>query len=110
ALSSANGTWIDRVEMIALSRRAAHTSVGSAYDACGEAFSASPLLAIAATLVTGELPTLREPPASADATFRWARRGEVVDRFTSLCTDWNGGAASANLAMMERSGRAPSRD
>jgi 3-oxoacyl-[acyl-carrier-protein] synthase II len=92
-LCSANATWLDRAERSALSRAAPEASIGSAYDLAGELLSATPLLNIAAALLSGRLPNL-------------ARRREMLDRFTALCTDWTGGACAATLEPMTRAGSA----
>ncbi|MBC8106906.1 MAG: hypothetical protein H7Z14_09980 [Anaerolineae bacterium] len=90
-LCSANATWIDRVELKALGSakppldfaRDRQAAVGSFYDACGEVFSATPLLGIVATLLS---------PGSV-------LRGEPKSRFTTLCSDWTGGASAVTLRL-----------
>jgi 3-oxoacyl-[acyl-carrier-protein] synthase II len=97
-ISSANGTWIDRAELAALSRSKGGTSVGCAYDAFGETWSASPLVAIAAALLTRELPPLHHPPPATD-NVSWSTRGRRIDRFTALCSDFSGACGAANLRL-----------
>ncbi|HEV7299521.1 MAG TPA: beta-ketoacyl-[acyl-carrier-protein] synthase family protein [Tepidisphaeraceae bacterium] len=96
-ISSACATWIDRIEANALSRGAPNARIGATYDLCGETFSAGPLLGMAAAMLSRSLPTLARPPINSDLTF--ARPGERVDRFTTLCTDWNGNATAATISL-----------
>jgi 3-oxoacyl-[acyl-carrier-protein] synthase II len=105
-IASGNATWIDRAEAAALSRPPARAfSVGSTYDLFAEMFSVTPLLAIAATMLTRSLPAFLRPPTGLP--LRPAPPGERLatgDMFTTLCTDWNGTASSATLALVgERS-------
>lgn len=95
-LCSANATWLDRAERLALSRQSPQPSIGSAYDSAGELLSATPLLNIAAALLSGTVPAMRCPPKSA-GDLRLARQGERLDRFSVLCSDWTGGACAATL-------------
>jgi len=85
-LTSSNGSWIDRIESNAIRQVAPHAMTGSTYDVTGEVYSATPLLGIAATLLTRSL------PGSARS----------VDSFTAFCTDWVGNAASAKLTLLDR--------
>ena len=111
-ICSANGTWLDRAERRALARAAGDASVGCVYDACGEAFSVTPLLGIAAALLVGELPALADPPRSVPAGSderpqpHWAGPGERAGLFTVLCSDWAGIASSATLRAQARAGLA----
>jgi 3-oxoacyl-(acyl-carrier-protein) synthase len=92
-LCSANATWLDRAERSALTRVAPDASIGSGYDSAGELLSATPLLNIAAALLSGRLPNL-------------ARRPDALDRFSALCSDWTGGACGAMFEPMTRAGSA----
>lgn len=78
-IGSANATWVDRAERLAL-RKAGHAGpAANGYDACGELFSATPLAAIAAELLTGS-----------------------HRQFTTLCTDFTGVATSVRIDRGER--------
>jgi 3-oxoacyl-[acyl-carrier-protein] synthase II len=85
-LSSANGTWVDRVESAAVRlagrRRGAQPRVGSLAGHAAETFSVTPLAGVAAVLLTGELPG---PEGGRDATVAAAADGVAV-----LCTDFTG--------------------
>lgn len=67
-ITSANDTWLDRVEYAALRRPRRHGSGGDSsrervvsrvYGTIAEAFSAGPLVALAAVLLTGRMPRWR---------------------------------------------------
>jgi 3-oxoacyl-[acyl-carrier-protein] synthase II len=70
-VGSANGTWIDRAEALALRRARLTHLAPSLNPRIGETFSAGPLLNIAFTLAT-------QTPAA----------------FTALCTDYTGAASA----------------
>jgi hypothetical protein len=72
-IASANATWIDRVEQHALR----DANILNPYPACGEVFSASPLLGIIATLLAGD-----------------------ASHVTSLCSDWTGCASTVTLRVL----------
>ena len=105
-VSSANGTWIDRAEAAALRlggrQGAIPPVVSSIYGHIAETFSAGPLAAIAAVLLTGHLPALFGPGA---AGLRGATGGS--DRpasFAVLCTDYTGLVSGCRVATTERVG------
>ena len=77
-LTSANGTWIDRVEEHALRIAKPQAVGGGIYAACGEIFSATPLLGIIATLLQGK-----------------------SSHFTALCSDWTGCASAVTIRLFE---------
>jgi 3-oxoacyl-[acyl-carrier-protein] synthase II len=85
-LTSACDTWIDRAESAAIRRAAPSATVSSLYGHTAEHFSASPLLAIAATLLTGRLPRMLQPMRDLHS----ANGGEPAGRFAALCTDFTG--------------------
>ena len=96
-LTSTSGTWVDRAEAAAL-RRAAPAAVASTlYGHVAEHFSASPLLAVAATLLTGRLPRMLQPVRD----LRTSDGTESADRFAAICTDFTG-CASGVLIESER--------
>jgi 3-oxoacyl-(acyl-carrier-protein) synthase len=94
-LTSLSGTWTDRAEAAALRRAAPQARVSSLYGHTAEHFSASPLLALAAVLLTGQLPRMLHPLAdlpAADGTGR-------TDRAAAICTDFTG---CVSAALVER--------
>jgi 3-oxoacyl-[acyl-carrier-protein] synthase II len=108
-ISSANGTWIDRSEAAALrlvSRDAGCVpTVSSIYGHVAETFSAGPLAALSAVLLTGRLPALLGTP---DDGLRHAERGGArVDSFGVICTDYTGLVAGARIAVTERAASCP---
>ncbi|HYO09081.1 MAG TPA: beta-ketoacyl-[acyl-carrier-protein] synthase family protein [Tepidisphaeraceae bacterium] len=85
-LAGLSGTWTDRAEAAALRRAAPSAVVSSLYGHTAEHFSAMPLLAVAAVLLTGKLPRLLQPidrVAAASGT-------ERPDRAAAICTDFTG--------------------
>jgi 3-oxoacyl-[acyl-carrier-protein] synthase II len=78
-LCSANATWIDRAEKRAFESMKLKSTISSIYEATGEAFSATPLLGIIATLLRGGVP-----------------------RFTAICSDWTGCASAVTLRTLKR--------
>jgi 3-oxoacyl-(acyl-carrier-protein) synthase len=79
-LSSANATWIDRAESVALRTANAQAAIDSCYGATGEVYSATALLAIVATLLKRE-----------------------TSYFTSLCSDWSGCASTVTCRALANS-------
>ena len=94
-VGSGCGTWIDKLEMNALTRDNGVRAVGSIYSRFGEAFSTTPLISAAAAIVLGHLPDATPTPAAARAVGR-------TDRFGVICTDWQGGVATAHLELGQR--------
>ncbi len=98
-LCSANGTWLDQVEMLAMASHAASPysgqpvrgglAVSSISGHVSECFAATPLVGLAAVLLTGRLPRLylRCP---WDASLAPARGEEDVSAWTAMCSDYNG--------------------
>jgi len=115
-VSSANGTWIDRVEAAALRHVAGEAPasksravVSSIYGYVAETFSTCPLAALAAVLLTGRLPALFGPgpglgngcaagPIGASGT-----EGRATP-FGVLCTDYAGLVSGCRIALCERVG------
>jgi 3-oxoacyl-[acyl-carrier-protein] synthase II len=91
-VSSANGTWLDRVEAAGLRLSARRTGQPAAVSSlCGhvaECFSAGPLAAIAAVLLSGGLPRMFSSAA--------APAGAAND-FAALACDYNGLVAGVRV-------------
>jgi hypothetical protein len=123
-MSSANGTWIDRVEAGALRHAAAlrrattsssrspeRTVVSSLYGHIAETFSVGPLAAVAAVLLTGKLPALFGPgPGAREATGVGATIARATgtepasQSFGVLCTDYVGLVSGCRVGLCERVG------
>jgi len=122
-ISSANGTWIDRVEAGALRHAASlrrgptaeagqpePTVVSSLYGHVAETFSVGPLAAVAAVLLTGKLPTLfgpgpgeRERRGGAGLARATAAQATPAS-FAVLCTDYVGLVSGCRVGLGERAG------
>ena len=85
-LTSMSGTWVDRAESAAIRRAAPSAVAASMYGHVAEHFSATPLLGIAAGLLTGRLPRMLQPLRE----IRGADGTEPADRFAAVCTDFTG--------------------
>jgi hypothetical protein len=74
--------------------------VSSLYGHVAETFSAGPLAAVAAVLLTGRLPALfgAAPPGLAGAR----RDGARAPSFGVLCTDYTGLVSGCRIAAAER--------
>jgi len=81
-MTSANGTWIDRVEEIVM-RESGSPRYCTLGRRIAETFSAGPLAAVAAVLLTGEFP------------------GQVgaVRNFAALATDYSGSQAAVSISL-----------
>ncbi len=79
-IGSACGTWIDRAELLGARRAGLRSGLVSIADRFAEAFSVTPLIAIAAELA-----------------------GEHADKqFAVLCTDWSGASSGVRLERLSR--------
>ncbi|HWE02248.1 MAG TPA: beta-ketoacyl-[acyl-carrier-protein] synthase family protein [Tepidisphaeraceae bacterium] len=87
-IDSANGTWIDRVESLALRHRQ-DLAISTLRGRLAETFSVMPLAAIAAPLLTGRVPSCPGVAASA------AR----LQRFAVLATDYTRALSAASVAL-----------
>lgn len=101
-LSSANGTWIDRVESAAIRRMRRRDAdgpciVGAMYGHVGESFSVLPLASIAGTLLRGRLPSLLTGTMDADQDLQIACGQEQAKSFTVICTDYTGLASGVRI-------------
>lgn len=93
-MSSANGTWLDRVEDGALRLSAARSGHRAAVSSlCGhlaECFSAGPLAAVAAVLLGGSLPT-------SYGSYTLAACDGPVESFAALASDYSGLVAGVKI-------------
>jgi 3-oxoacyl-[acyl-carrier-protein] synthase II len=89
-LSSANGTWVDRAELAAIRQSCPGATVGAIYGHAPEAFSATPLLAISAAILTGKMPRLHGDGLAAVGGVVAATGNETIDSFAALSTDYCG--------------------
>lgn len=100
-ISSANGTWLDRVEVLGIRAAAQRLGMVPALSAPAprlhETFSASALLAIAATLLRKKSLGLIGGGLDGIGGLRAAPRDEAIDRFAVLSTDYNGVSAATWL-------------
>jgi hypothetical protein len=85
-ISSANGTWLDRLESIA----SGHGSlVASLIGHIAETYSVMPLAAIAAALLTGQIPSLVGSPDSSPT--------QMNSQVGILCSDYTGLLSAATI-------------
>jgi 3-oxoacyl-(acyl-carrier-protein) synthase len=90
AITSANGTWIDRAELAALRKKRDRAVLSSIYGHVPETFSCTPLLGISAALLTGRMPKLRSDGPLQDKGVRAAGGHERPASIIALCTDYTG--------------------
>lgn len=87
-LSSANRTWLGRMEAAAIRRGGiSQPVVSSLAGRFPELFSVTPLAGIAAVLLTGKLPTF-DSGVSPPAQLEFAHSAQQVDSFTVLTSDY----------------------
>jgi hypothetical protein len=126
-VSSANGTWVDRVEAAALRHAGSRggdspasasarprTVVSSLYGHVAETFSVGPLAAVAAVLLTGKLPALFGPGPGGPEGGRGGERAAGLARATAsqtppesfgvLCSDYAGLVSGCRVGLGERAG------
>jgi 3-oxoacyl-[acyl-carrier-protein] synthase II len=96
-IGSSNNTRIDRVEAAALSRISPDARLSSLYGHFPELFSAGPLAAIAATLLSRRLPALHGAQRDNAMKFTPATGREQPGAFTVLCTGYTGTITGTNL-------------
>jgi hypothetical protein len=93
-ISSANGTWLDRLEAVAIGRHGAKV-VLTLSGHLAETYSVMPLAAIAAVLLTGRV------PSSLGAAFQGAREipstRKIAEPFAVLCSDYTGILSAAAI-------------
>ena len=97
-LSSACGTWIDRAESAAF-RHNGNPDISAIYGHVAETFSASPLIAIAAVLLSGRMPELLGEN-SAEIQKRTATP-DAPDSFTAICTDFTGCVSGVRFSLVK---------
>ena len=101
-ITSANGTWLDRVEAAGLRRARRHARdrgvdcarlVTSTAGHLAECFSATPLVGLAAVLATGRMPACQLPLTGLPAV----DRPTATEDFSVLGTDYAGGVTAARI-------------
>jgi 3-oxoacyl-(acyl-carrier-protein) synthase len=105
-VSSANGTWIDRIEAgglrLADRRTGRPAAVSSLYGHIPECFSAGPVAAVAAVLLTGRLPVLFGPgPGGGGGVGGAGDAGGTPRAFGVLCTDYSGTISGVRVGLPE---------
>jgi 3-oxoacyl-[acyl-carrier-protein] synthase II len=98
-ISSACGTWVDRLEAAAITRQSPGAIVSSLAGYFPETFSVGPLAAVAAALLRKRLPTLSSEPIDLPGTLTAATGEEAIDSVGLLCTGFNGTAAAAKISI-----------
>jgi 3-oxoacyl-[acyl-carrier-protein] synthase II len=102
-VGSANGTWVDRAETLAIAKANRDTTVSTLYGHVAEAFSVGPLLAIAAALGSRKLPRVLSPASAESGGAVLARECQPIGSpFGVLCTDYSGVVSGAAVAPMDR--------
>ncbi|MDB5290347.1 MAG: putative 3-oxoacyl-[acyl-carrier-protein] synthase [Phycisphaerales bacterium] len=96
-ITSANGTWLDRLESSAL-RRGGERVVTSLAGHIAESFSVMPLAAIAAVLLTGRMPQLLGDLRTRTGV-RPAVGDERPEQFAVLCSDYTRVFSAAAIAI-----------
>ncbi len=107
-VSSANDTWLDRMEAAGVRTRrnqkhpevpAREAIVGSVYGHTGECFSVLPLAGLAGVLLTGRMPRWAVSPVRG---VLGAQGFEKPDRFAVLGSDYAGSIVGVGLESSER--------
>jgi len=98
-ISSANGTWIDRLEAAAMARGAPGAVVSSIYGYFPETFSVGPLAGIAAAVLGKTLPALQGDVHRLGDRLTAATGAEATDEVGVLCTGFNGTVAGAKISV-----------
>jgi hypothetical protein len=101
-LSSACGTWIDRAESVAIRRSENSRLVSSIYGHIAETFSASPVAALGAVILSGRMPRLVGKGWPDDGRVFGATGQESVDSVAALCTDFTGAVSGVRVASFDR--------
>jgi hypothetical protein len=99
-LSSACGTWIDRAEAAAIRRSDAVRLVSAIYGHMAETFSVSPLVGLAAALLSRKMPRLLGGSWKADGEVRAASGEEPIDSVAAICTDFTGAVCGVRVGMI----------
>ncbi len=104
-LTSANATWLDRMELLAVrqaARMAASPSavtLSSLYGHVGECFSATPVLGITALVLTGRLPALRASTFPQTSLLKPAWVAEPLIHAAVLASDYHGMTTGITLRL-----------
>jgi 3-oxoacyl-[acyl-carrier-protein] synthase II len=98
-ISSANGTWIDAVELAALARASRGSVVSSLYGYFPETFGVGPLVGVAAAILRRKLPALNVPDCNLTTGLTAATGKEMIDAVGVLCTGFNGTVAGATIVL-----------
>lgn len=101
-LSSANGTWIDRAESAGLRKCDGEKVISSLYGHFAESFSATPLAAIAALLLTHRMPVILGNGLHGIPNLQPATGSEHPDQFASICSDYAGSVSGISIAPITR--------
>jgi len=96
-ISSANGTYLDRIELALL--RSCDAPVSAMAGHMAETFSVNPLAGVAATILTGRLPRL-VTDAPLRQPLKAATGDEKAATFAALATDYNGVLAAAQVTVL----------
>ena len=99
-LSSACGTWMDRAEAAAI-RQSGARHVSAIYGYVAETFSASPLIAIAATLLAGKMPPL------LGGAMENLPAPDSIHSFGVICTDPTGSVSGVRIDGYKEPGASP---
>jgi len=99
-LSSASGTWIDRAEAAAIRRSDGARLVSAIYGHIAETFSASPLVALAAAMLTHKMPRLLGGSWENEQGIQAANGEETIDSVAAICTDFTGAVSGARVSMI----------
>jgi 3-oxoacyl-[acyl-carrier-protein] synthase II len=99
-LSSACGTWIDRAEAAAIRRSEGARLVSAIYGHIAEAFSASPLVGLAAGLLSRKMPRLLGGAWEDGRGIQPASGEEAIDSVAAICTDFTGAVSGARVSMI----------
>lgn len=104
-LTSANATWLDRVELLG-ARQAGRSSgatspatLSTLYGYVGECFSAMPLVGLAAMLTTGKLPRLLASGFPQSNLLRPAGEDEPLSHAALLASDYHGMTTGITIRM-----------
>jgi len=95
-ITSAHGTWIDRAESAAIRHRGGDRVVSSIYGHIAETFSVSPLVAIAATLLSRKMPRFFGSDWGGGVLA--ATGDENTGDFAAICTDFSGAVSGMRIA------------
>lgn len=99
-LSSACGTWVDRAEAAAIRRNHGARSVSAIYGHIAESFSVSPLVGLAAALLSGRMPRLLGGAWENGRGIMGASGEERVDSLAAICTDFTGVVSGVRISMV----------